>query len=241
MGFLGIAGAGIGGFFGGPGGAALGASLGGGLDANNSSASSAAQAQDFNAQQYASRWQTTVNDMRGAGLNPMLAYSQGVGQPGPGVNYQALNAGANLGAAYSSASNVSKQGELIDAQATNQRASAWQASSQTELINRQASEIVQRLERDLPGKTSDQLTALAQSLYSQAKLNNSLDLTNQSQRELNVGILHKIYSEIDVNVRDKILKDLDISAANNVNNFGRQFQQLKPFLDLIRSVFGKIH
>lgn len=37
------------------------------------------QAQDFSAQQYASRYQTTVKDMEAAGLNPMLAYQQGAG------------------------------------------------------------------------------------------------------------------------------------------------------------------
>lgn len=39
------------------------------------------QAQDFSAQQFEKRYQTTVNDMKAAGLNPMLAYSQGGGSP----------------------------------------------------------------------------------------------------------------------------------------------------------------
>lgn len=38
-------------------------------------------AQDFSAQQFANRYQTTVKDMKAAGLNPMLAYSQGGGSP----------------------------------------------------------------------------------------------------------------------------------------------------------------
>jgi hypothetical protein len=39
----------------------------------------------FNAQQYASRYQTTVKDLESAGLNPMLAYGQGAGSPIPAV------------------------------------------------------------------------------------------------------------------------------------------------------------
>lgn len=35
----------------------------------------------WSAQQYATRYQTTVKDLEAAGLNPMLAYSQGAGTP----------------------------------------------------------------------------------------------------------------------------------------------------------------
>ena len=69
-----------------------GANLIGGVLTNNANtdiANSANQASQaianannaFNADQYATRYQTTVKDLQAAGLNPMLAYSQGAGSP----------------------------------------------------------------------------------------------------------------------------------------------------------------
>ena len=43
-------------------------------------------AQEFSAQQFASRYQTTVADMKAAGLNPMLSYSQGGGTAPSGTS-----------------------------------------------------------------------------------------------------------------------------------------------------------
>jgi len=43
------------------------------------------EAQDFSAQQYATRYQTQVKDLKAAGLNPMLAYMQSPGSAPSGV------------------------------------------------------------------------------------------------------------------------------------------------------------
>ena len=47
--------------------------------ANAAAMARQAEANAFNAQQYQTRYQTTVKDLQLAGLNPMLAYSQGPG------------------------------------------------------------------------------------------------------------------------------------------------------------------
>ena len=49
--------------------------------ANQAAQQIAAQNNAFNAQQFATRYQTTVKDLQAAGLNPMLAYGQGAGSP----------------------------------------------------------------------------------------------------------------------------------------------------------------
>jgi len=60
----------------------------GGERRNTAQAEQAQQANAFSAQQFASRYQTTVKDMEAAGLNPMLAYSQGGGSPPSGQQAQ---------------------------------------------------------------------------------------------------------------------------------------------------------
>jgi len=60
----------------------------GGERRNQAQAEQAQAANAFSAQQFATRYQTTVKDMEAAGLNPMLAYSQGGGSPPSGQQAQ---------------------------------------------------------------------------------------------------------------------------------------------------------
>lgn len=142
----------------------------------NNSAASARQedSQAFNAQQFATRYQTTVADMKAAGLSPMLAYGQGGGagassspasSPGmPDLGSLALQAKLNS----AQVSNVEAQTELSSAQAAKARAEAkWidPLSSgnldvlgttadvnrkKSGLIEAQTSQVVQAVDANLP-------------------------------------------------------------------------------------------
>lgn len=76
----------------------------------------------FNAEQYAKRYQTTVQDLKAADLNPMLAYGQGAGSPASAVGLPAqTNPYQNLTSDLSKAvgaANVAMQTQLTDAQVT---------------------------------------------------------------------------------------------------------------------------
>lgn len=81
---------------------------------NAANAQMAQQQMDFQAQQTGSSWQRGVADMRAAGLNPMLAYSQGGAQSGSGSTAQMgneLGSGAN---SAMSAMQTMQQMESID-------------------------------------------------------------------------------------------------------------------------------
>ncbi len=82
----------------------------------NKEARAAAQRQmDFQREMYGSRYQMTMADMKKAGLNPMLAYQQGVGGAPGGSSYSPANIGAGAGAAgagvATSALNLRRQNE----------------------------------------------------------------------------------------------------------------------------------
>ena len=125
-----------------------GAAVAGGLSylgqasANDANKSIAQDNNAWSAAQYASRYQTTVDDMQKAGLNPMLAYSQGGGSPPTAQQVQfqnALGSGVNTGmAAYTKQAELNQikaQTGLTDDQAdkTRQDARTSAAAEKTSL------------------------------------------------------------------------------------------------------------
>jgi len=92
----------------------------GSTSANQANKDLARQANEFTAQQYAQRYQTTVKDLKAAGLNPMLAYSQlGGGSPSsvaPPRMENAIGNAVHSGIQAAQASNAVLQNNLLRAQ-----------------------------------------------------------------------------------------------------------------------------
>jgi hypothetical protein len=95
----------------------------------------AQSAQQFSAEQYATRYQQTVKDLQASGLNPMLAYSQGPGTAPSGVQAPVQNA---LGSAVEGY----QKGKAVSATAALQAEQAKQAESQVTLNSANAAKSV---------------------------------------------------------------------------------------------------
>jgi hypothetical protein len=110
-----------------------GLNLAGSLFSNASNRDIANQANQFSAEQYATRYQTTVKDLQAAGLSPMLAYGQGAGSaPTAQVGHPQQNVMSSATEGYQKAternmvnatiSNLEKEGRIKDEALATQKA-----------------------------------------------------------------------------------------------------------------------
>jgi len=108
----------------------IGSSLLGGFLNNEAAEDRQDDQQAFNAQQFATRYQTTVKDMQAAGLNPMLAYGQG-GGAGASSAIAGSPGYPDLGASYNASKIASAQALNIEADTENKRAQAKNIEADT--------------------------------------------------------------------------------------------------------------
>lgn len=124
----------------------LGGSLLSGVMNTSSAMDRQVQSQDFTAEQYAKRYQTTIQDMQAAGLNPMLAY-QGVGGAFPTGSTASAGGMPDLGASISQSRIASAQVANIEADTATKQAQAELIKSQTEASNTSATKMGKEIER----------------------------------------------------------------------------------------------
>lgn len=213
--------------FGGPVGAGIGAGVGGLIDqdaSNQYNSAEAAKANAFSAQMSNTSYQRTMADMKAAGLNPMLAFSQGgssvpVGQRAsftPVGDYNASTA-ANYSQAESSASQAATASRSQEVQAKVAEAQVNKIKEEIPLINRQASNTAQQ---------AHVLTATVGMLEKQAQLMHAQKLSQSEIQEQLRATVKKLVAETQ-------LINYDVQAAQSLGNVGREAGQFKPLLEMI--------
>lgn len=230
--------------------AIVGAAVGGVLN-NYFAGQRQDDAQDFSAKQFATRYQTTVQDMQKAGLNPMLAYSQGGGNA-PTSSAASASGFESLGSTINQAKLTSAQVDNIEAQTrlANAQAAAAEATAlpqaqatlektlgEVGLTASQNAKVQSETQNNIAQlnnikSENERIMRASEMLYQQANLLSQQQLT-EIQRE------RVLRAQAAKYVSETALNNLDLDAADKLENSGRLGREVKPFFDMIRSLIRK--
>lgn len=229
----------------------------GGERRNAAQAEQAQSANAFSAQQFASRYQTTVKDMEAAGLNPMLAYSQGGGSPPSGQQAQMQDTVTPGVESFNRTRATASQNAVQNAQVKNIEADTENKHAQAQNIR--ADTLLKGAQENLAGASADQARTNISYLETQSKkiLEEIKNIPTEGQRlQALVKNLSVEYDNIVArthNTRaatDQIkwlavktmlegdLLTLDVKAAKDLENLGRYSREGKVVLDILRLLKG---
>jgi len=215
---------------------AVGGSLLSGFLNNQAASDRQETGNDFSAQQFATRYQTTVADMKAAGLNPMLAYSQGGGSAPTSVMASA-GGYPDLGQAMSSSFSA--------------QAATRQADTSSRLVDATVDKTVQEVvnlktdndrSRALIDNLREQYQNLVKEGYNLTETGNVLRATVSKIRSeipnLNEqNILLRIQQGLEQSRSE--LAAQDVRAGASFGELGKTVGALEPFLRLLWSAFRR--
>jgi hypothetical protein len=192
-------------------------------------------AQSFSAQQFATRYQTTVKDMEAAGLNPALAYQQGGGSPPSSTAASA--SGGDVGAIHlqskmnnAQVANVEADTENKKAQAdliAGQAAAAWATANQSGAMVNQINATVDKIREEIKNIPSEgqRIRQATQMLSQQSTLMAQQGKSEQERQGVLRATAHKLRAE-------GLIADADYKAIVSTGGVGRIAREVKPISDM---------
>lgn len=245
MGWGQILGSAAGTFFGGPVGGTLGGAAGDAIEsgmeqnaANQFNNSSAEANRAFQERMSGTAYQRAMSDMRAAGLNPMLAYSQGGASVPTGSMATYTPVAASVSSAGSQARTTEQQAPVAAATARNLAASTEVADENVRKIRQEVVNLQTDNERakaviDL---TREQYQNAIKEGFNLVEVGNNLRATfNKLKAETALVNTQQFRTEINAQ-----LDKFELDAAQKFEGSGAAARQIKPILDLIRALFPRV-
>jgi len=190
----------------------------GGKSQNVASAEAAQRQMDFQREASDTSYQRQIADLKSAGINPMLVAKLGGASTPGGAMPQFVNPGAMAAQAYSGAQASGASAQQAETSENLSYYQMRQIDAATKKIQEETANIPIEGERL---RATVFLIAEQESLYRQQGYTQM-----ETQRMLKASIA-KLKSETQ-------LLDFSVQAIQNFDNLGKNFEQLKPVLDLIK-------
>jgi cellobiose-specific phosphotransferase system component IIB len=210
-------------------------------DTNSANQANSQQQMDFQERMSNTAYQRQVKDMESAGLNPMLAYVKGGGASSPAGSMATYQNPVSAGAQAATSAQVPSTIRNIQAQTKQTSAQTdYLTGPQTEMTNQQINNL--KTDNDKSVQIIVNLKQEYQNLFKQNL--NLTEVGNQLRESVNLmrgqiknfaELTTSNYFQAEINKFESQLREMDAKAAKEAGNFGREFQQYRPFIEFLKS------